>query len=79
MVIPPKSSDVIIERLRKRLLMIKQSFTNMNNYMVNGICMRELANYIHANIEYDNTNQRDSFGDMYESFLHELQGAGDAE
>jgi len=78
MVIPPKSNDKKIERLRKRLLMIRQTFTGMNNYMVNGTAMRSLINYLHANIEYDNSDQRDTFGEMYESFLHDLQGAGDA-
>jgi len=77
-VIPPASSDEIIERLRNRLLMIQQSFKNMNNYMVNGTSMRELINYIHAHIQYDDTGHRDAFGDMYESFLSDLQGAGDA-
>ena len=78
MVIPPKSSDVSLERLRRRLLMIRQSFTDMNNYMTNGTAMRELINYLHANIEYDNSGQRDAFGDMYESFLHDLQSAKDS-
>ena len=40
------------ERMRSRLLMIRQCFTDMNNYMTNGTAM-ELINYIHANIEYD--------------------------
>ena len=48
MIIPPKSTDITIERLRKRLLMIRQGFTDMNNYMTNGTAMRELINYIHA-------------------------------
>jgi len=78
MVIPPKSDDLNIERLRRRLLMIRQSFADMNNYMTNGTAMRELINYIHANIDYDKSGQRDAFGDIYESFLHDLQGAKDS-
>jgi type I restriction enzyme M protein len=78
MLIPSKSNDTGIERLRRRLLMIRQSFTDMNNYMTNGVAMRQLINYIHENIDYDNSNQRDAFGNMYESFLHDLQAAKDS-
>ena len=77
-VIPERWDSDTLERQRKRLIMIKQSFTDMNNYMVNGICMRELINYIHSNVQYEEIEQRDTFGEMYESFLHDLQGAGDA-
>ena len=77
-VIPSKSKNAGIERMRSRLLMIRQSFTDMNNYMTNGTAMRELINYIHTNIEYDDSGQRDAFGDMYESFLHDLQAAKDS-
>lgn len=78
MIVPPKSSDVNLKRLRRRLLMIRQSFTDMNNYMTNGTVMRELINYIHANINYDESGERDAFGDIYESFLHDLQAAKDS-
>ncbi|MGB2038173.1 MAG: N-6 DNA methylase [Candidatus Poseidoniaceae archaeon] len=78
MVIPPSSENYNIDKLRKRLLMIRQCFSDMNNYMTNGTAMRDLINYIHANIGYDTTEQRDEFGNMYESFLHDLQSAKDS-
>jgi type I restriction enzyme M protein len=77
-IIPDISSNASQNYRRKRMIMLKQGFSDSMNYMRDGIAMRQLLNYIHEHINYDSTEMRDSFGDMYESFLNDLQSAKDS-
>jgi type I restriction enzyme M protein len=77
-IIIPTAQQDSQENHREHLTMIKNSFSESLNYMVDGICMRKLINYINSELDYSTTKGRTEFGKIYESFLQSVQAAGDA-
>ncbi len=56
---------------------IRMAFDDANNYMKNGTLMRQVINKIN-DIDFNATDDRHTFGDIYEKLLKDLQSAGNA-
>ncbi|MBI5250746.1 MAG: SAM-dependent DNA methyltransferase [Desulfomonile tiedjei] len=57
--------------------LIRMSFEDANNYMKNGTLMRQVINKING-VDFNSSNDRHMFGDIYEKILKDLQSAGNA-
>ncbi|MFG0261341.1 MAG: N-6 DNA methylase [Novipirellula sp. JB048] len=57
--------------------LIRMVFEDANNYMKNGTLMRQVINKINA-IDFNASDDRHMFGDIYEQLLRDLQSAGNA-
>jgi type I restriction enzyme M protein len=53
------------------------AFEDANNYMKNGTLMRQVINKING-IDFNASDDRHMFGDIYEKLLKDLQSAGNA-
>jgi type I restriction enzyme M protein len=58
-------------------VLIKAAFDGANNYMKNGTLMRQVINKING-IDFNTSDDRHMFGDIYEKLLKDLQSAGNA-
>lgn len=56
---------------------VKEVFSEVNQYMKKGNLLREMINVI-DDIDFTDTKERHMFGDIYETILKDLQGAGKA-
>jgi len=56
---------------------VKYVFEDINNYMKDGILLRQVINEIDS-IEFTESKERHEFNDIYETMLKELQSAGSA-
>lgn len=56
---------------------IRAAFEDNNNYMKNGILLRQVINIIDE-IDFSHYQERHAFGDIYENILKSLQSAGNA-
>ncbi len=64
--------------LRDRIAtLIRTTFEDANNYMKNGTLMRQVINKING-IDFNASDDRHLFGDIYEKLLKDLQAAGNA-
>jgi len=61
----------------KRALVVRSIFEDANNFMKSGTLMRQVINKINE-IDFNNTDDRHTFGDIYEKILKDLQSAGNA-
>lgn len=61
----------------KRKSIVKYVFEDANNYMKNGILLRQVINVIDE-VDFTENEERHAFNDIYESILKELQSAGSA-
>lgn len=57
--------------------LIRMVFEDSNNYMKNGTLMRQVINKING-IDFNASDDRHMFGDIYEKLLKDLQSAGNA-
>lgn len=57
--------------------LIRSVFGDANNYMKNGTLMRQVVNKING-INFNASDDRHMFGDIYEKILKDLQSAGNA-
>jgi len=57
--------------------LVRMTFEDANNYMKNGTLMRQVINKING-IDFNATDDRHMFGDIYEQLLKDLQSAGNA-
>ena len=57
--------------------LIRMAFDDANNYMKNGTLMRQVINKING-IDFNVSDDRHLFGDIYEKLLKDLQSAGNA-
>ena len=71
-----KNLDIDADTPIKKAI-IKYTFTDINNYMKNGILLRQVINIIDE-IKFTNPNERHEFNEIYETMLKELQSAGNA-
>lgn len=60
-----------------RALVIRNVFEDAYNYMKSGTLMRQVINKI-CEINFNNTQDRHTFGSIYEQILKDLQSAGNA-
>ena len=61
----------------KITVLIRAAFDGANNYMKNGTLMRQVINKING-IDFNASDDRHMFGDIYEKLLKDLQSAGNA-
>ena len=61
----------------KRAQVIKDVFEDAYNYMKSGTLIRQVINKI-CEINFNNTQDRHTFGSIYEQILRDLQSAGNA-
>ncbi len=71
----PKLVNLDISGGNKRALIIREIFEGTNNYMKNGTVIRQVVNKLNE-IDFNNSEDRHIFGDIYETILRELQSAG---
>lgn len=57
---------------------VKDAFTNANNYMKNGILLRQVINVIDDSVDFTDYKETHAFGEIYETILKDLQSAGNA-
>lgn len=57
--------------------LIRMTFEDANNYMKNGTLMRQVINKVNS-IDFNASDDRHLFGDIYEKILKDLQSAGNA-
>jgi len=58
-------------------LIVKTAFEDANNYQKDGVLLRQVINVIDE-IDFTEYKERHEFGTIYESFLKDLQSAGNA-
>ena len=56
---------------------VKEIFSDLNQYMKIGILLRQVVNVIDE-IDFSDVEDRHTFGDIYEGILKDLQSAGNA-
>lgn len=71
-----KGLDITHETPRSKAI-VKEVFEDLNQYMKNGVLLRQVINIINE-IEFDDAEDRHMFGDIYEGILKDLQSAGNA-
>lgn len=59
----------------KRAVLLRDIFAGTNNYMKNGTIIRQVVNKLNE-INFNASEDRHLFGDIYESLLRDLQSAG---
>ena len=57
--------------------MVRDVFEDAYNYMKSGQLMRQVVNKINE-VDFNNLDERQHFGDIYEQILNDLQSAGNA-
>lgn len=58
-------------------IIVKTAFEDANNYQKDGVLLRQVINIIDE-IDFTEYKERNEFGTIYESFLKDLQSAGNA-
>lgn len=71
-----KGLEITHETPRSKAI-VKEVFEDLNQYMKNGVLLRQVINIINE-IEFDDAEDRHMFGDIYEGILKDLQSAGNA-
>lgn len=61
-----------------RQAVVKAAFTDANNYMKDGILLRQVVNEIDNAVDFTEYKERHAFGEIYETILKDLQSAGNA-
>lgn len=71
----PGLQNLDISDGNKRAILIRDIFAGTNNYMKNGTIIRQVVNKLNE-IDFNASEDRHTFGDIYESLLRDLQSAG---
>ena len=71
----PKLTKLDVSNGNRRALIIREIFEGTNNYMKNGTIIRQVVNRLNE-IDFNSSEDRHIFGDIYEIILRELQSAG---
>ncbi len=71
----PKLANTGLFTTNKRALLVHEVFDNNHNYMKSGIHLRQVINKLNQ-IDFNNSKDKQLFGQIYETFLGELQSAG---
>jgi len=67
----------IDENTTMNKIIVRTAFEDNNNYMKNGILLRQVINVIDE-INFEDYEDRHAFGEIYETILRSLQSAGNA-
>ncbi|TDK23507.1 SAM-dependent DNA methyltransferase [Arthrobacter crusticola] len=74
----PKLKNLQLDsRTPLRQSIVRAVFEDSNQYMKDGVLLRQIINEIDA-IQFDDYKERHAFGEIYETILRSLQGAGNA-
>lgn len=71
----PQLKNLDVSSGNKRALIIREIFDGTNNYMKNGTIIRQVVNELNR-IDFNSSEDRHVFGDIYETILRDLQSAG---
>jgi len=71
----PALADIDLSTANRRALLVHEVFDNNYNYMKSGIHLRQVINKLNE-IDFNNSKDLHLFGQIYETFLSELQSAG---
>ena len=71
----PQLKNLDVSSGSKRALIIREIFDGTNNYMKNGTIIRQVINQLNQ-IDFNSSEDRHLFGDIYETILRDLQNAG---
>jgi len=71
----PGLKNLDVSSGNKRALLIREIFEGTNNYMKNGTIIRQVLNQLNE-IDFNVSEDRHLFGDIYETILKDLQSAG---
>jgi type I restriction enzyme M protein len=71
----PQLKNLDITSGNKRSAIIREIFGGTNNYMKNGTILRQVINQLNQ-IDFNSSEDRHVFGDIYETILRDLQNAG---
>jgi len=71
----PNLKNLDVSSGNKRALIVREIFDGTNNYMKNGTIIRQVVNELNR-IDFNNSEDRHVFGDIYETILRDLQNAG---
>ena len=62
----------------QRAYVVRSVFEDAYNYMKSGQLLRQVVNKINEGVDFNKSQERHLFGDMYEQLLRDLQAAGNA-
>ncbi|MBD3386416.1 N-6 DNA methylase [candidate division KSB1 bacterium] len=71
----PALKNLDVSNGNKRTLIVREIFSGTNNYMKNGTIIRQVVNKLNE-IDFNSSEDRHVFGDIYETILKDLQSAG---
>lgn len=71
----PTLSEIDLSTAKRRAVLVHEVFANNFNYMKSGIHLRQVINKLNE-IDFNNSKDLHLFGQIYETFLSELQSAG---
>ena len=71
----PTLANIDLSTGNKRALLVHEVFANNYNYMKSGIHLRQVINKLNE-IDFNNSKDKQVFGQIYETFLSGLQSAG---
>jgi type I restriction enzyme M protein len=72
-----QSQDLLKTSRREQAQVILSVFTGSYNFMKKGTLLRQVINKVNE-IDFNKTDDRHKFGDLYEQILRDLQSAGNA-
>jgi len=71
----PQLRNLDVSGAYSRALLVKEVFSGTNNYMKSGTLLRQVINKL-DDIDFNSTEDRHVFGEIYETILKSLQSAG---
>ncbi len=71
----PALKNLDISTGNKRAVIVREIFEGTNNYMKDGTLIRQVVNKLNE-IDFNSSEDRHVFGDIYETILKDLQSAG---
>lgn len=71
----PALSEIDLSTGNRRAVLVHEVFANNFNYMKSGIHLRQVINKLNQ-VDFNNSKDLHLFGQIYETFLSELQSAG---
>lgn len=74
----PKLQTLGEETRTPMTFVVRGVFEDAYNYMKSGQLIRQVINKIQEGVDFNKSQERHAFGDMYESLLRDLQNAGNA-
>jgi len=74
----PGLKELTVTEPKSRAAVIRAVFEDAYNYMKSGTLMRQVINRLNEDIDFNSSEDRHVFGNIYEQILRDLQSAGNA-